>query len=179
MKSLKLTLAALTVGLLAAVAYIVPAQAAQCSAQIFNQTVPFTCPDPVAGPQGAQGEQGEQGVAGVDGVDGADGADGAAGVDGQDGADGKDGKDGKDGVDGKSFSDAELHEGLATIGALNIPHVENKFAASLNGGFYESDTAVGIGAGYRFDKTWQFGGSVAVGTSGGDVAGKAALTGQW
>lgn len=72
-----------------------------------------------------------------------------------------------------------MEQGLATVGALNIPHVERNFAASLNGGFYESETAVGIGAGVRFDKTWQLGGAVAVGTDGGDVAGKAALTGQW
>ena len=56
----------------------------------------------------------------------------------------------------------EMSEGLAMVGALNIPHVEKKFAASMSGGFYDSSTAIGAGAALRFDETWQVGGSVAV-----------------
>lgn len=72
-----------------------------------------------------------------------------------------------------------MHEGLATVGALHVPHVEKNFAASLSGGFYNDKTAIGAGAAIRFDETWQLGGSISVGTGSGDVAGKAAVTGQW
>ena len=65
------------------------------------------------------------------------------------------------------------------MSALNVPHVERNFAASLSGGFYNDKTAIGGGAAVKIDETWQFGGSLAVGTNGGDVAGKAVVTGQW
>jgi hypothetical protein len=131
------------------------------------------------GPQGVAGPQGEQGVAGPAGPQGPQGDKGDKGDKGDQGEQGVAGKDGKDGRDGKDFNPEEYQEGLATVGALHIPHVEKNFAASLSGGFYNDKTAVGIGAGVRFDQTWQFGGSLAIGTEGGDVAGKAALTGQW
>lgn len=147
------------------------AQAEVCPVTINKKDgLHATCTDPQKGDPGEKGEQGEKGDKGDQGV---------AGLDGKDGFDGKDGADGKDGRDGKDFDPSEYQEGLATIGALHIPHVEKNFAASLTGGFYNDKTAVGIGAGIRFDQTWQFGGSLAIGTDGGDIAGKGALTGQW
>lgn len=131
------------------------------------------------GDKGDKGDTGAQGIAGLNGLDGQDGAKGDKGDKGDKGEQGIAGVDGKDGKDGKDFDPSEYQEGLATIGALHVPHVENNFAASLSSGFYNDKTAIGIGAGVRFDKTWQFGGSLAVGTNGGDIAGKAALTGQW
>jgi hypothetical protein len=133
-------------------------------------------PQGETGPQGPQGEQGPQGVAGPVGPQGPQGEQGEKGDKGDKGDQGVAGVDGRD---GKDFDPEEYQEGLATIGALHIPHVEKNVAASLIGGFHGDKTAVGIGAGVRFDQTWQFGGSVAIGTEGGDVAGKAALTGQW
>lgn len=121
------------------------------------------CPDQ-PGPQGEKGDKGDPGEKGDKGDKGAKGDKGDQGV---------------AGLNGKDFNPAELHEGLATIGALGIPHVEKNFAASLNGGFFDDKTAVGAGAAFRLDQTWQIGGSIAVGTEGGNIAGKAALTGQW
>lgn len=176
---------------------------------LTNPNIVATCSDPQTGPQGPKGEkgdkgdtgetgaqgpkgeQGEQGVAGLNGQDGAQGAKGDKGDKGDTGATGADGKDGKDGKDGakgdkgdrgvagKDFNPDQLHEGLATASTLQIPHVEKNFAASISGGFYNDKIAVGAGAAVRLDKTWQFGGSVAIGTDSGDIAGKAALTGQW
>jgi hypothetical protein len=140
------------------------------------------------GPKGDKGDPGEQGEKGDTGETGATGAQGAQGIQGEkgdkgdqgeQGVAGLNGKNGQDGRDGKDFNPEEYQEGLATVGALHIPHVEKNIAASLSGGLYNDKTAVGIGAGVRFDQTWQFGGSIAVGTEGGDVAGKAAVTGQW
>jgi len=137
------------------------------------------------GDTGAQGQKGDKGEAGAQGAKGDKGDKGEVGTQGQKGDKGNKGDTGaqgvagKDGQDGKDFNPAELHEGLATVGALNIPHVEKNFAASLSGGFYNDKSALGAGAAIRFNDIWQLGGSVAVGTGGGDVAGKAALTGQW
>jgi hypothetical protein len=131
------------------------------------------------GTQGIQGAKGEAGAQGDKGDKGEAGTQGQKGDKGNKGDTGAQGVAGKDGQDGKDFNPAELHEGLATVGALNIPHVEKNFAASLSGGFYNDKSALGAGAAIRFNDVWQLGGSVAVGTGGGDVAGKAALTGQW
>ncbi len=119
------------------------------------------------GAQGEQGIQGEQGVAGIQGETGATGAQG------------EQGEKGEKGDAGKDFNPDDLNAGLATNAALHIPHVEKAFAASVIGGFHEDKSAVGVGVGIRFDETWQFGGSIAVGTDGDHVGGKAALTGQW
>lgn len=139
-------------------------------------------PQGETGAQGPQGEQGPQGVAGANGVDGISGINGTNGVDGAQGPKGDKGDKGDQGIagrDGKDFDPGDMNEGLATIGALNIPHVDKRFAASLSGGFYDDKTAVGGGVAFKLDETWQFGGSIAVGTENGVVAGKAALTGQW
>lgn len=127
------------------------------------------CPGPQGEPgaQGPAGPQGEQGVAGVQGPKGEKGDKGDRGYKGDQGEPGKD-------VD----PDA-LDEGLATLSALHVPHVEKNVAASFVGGFHNGKTALGVAAGVRVDETWQLGGSLAIGTEGGDVAGKAALTGQW
>jgi len=73
----------------------------------------------------------------------------------------------------------EMYEGLAMSSALHIPHVEKSFAGSLTGGFHNDKSAIGLGAAAKINETFQFGGSVSFGTDSGDVAGKAALTGQW
>ena len=76
----------------------------------------------------------------------------------------------------KDFDPGEFHESLAAASALNTPHVDKRFAASLSGGCHNDKTAIGGGAALKLDETWQIGGSLAIGTEGSDVAGN---TGQW
>ncbi|MDP2704818.1 MAG: YadA-like family protein [Patescibacteria group bacterium] len=101
------------------------------------------------------------------------------------GADGKDGKDGQSiqgpqGTPGQDYDSEKLEKGLATVAALDVPHVDfdKKFATSLSGGFLRDGQAGGLGFAMRFNDSLQAGGSVAVGDNE-TVAGKATLTLQW
>lgn len=137
------------------------AQSAQCSATIFGQSVPFNCPDPVAGPQGSAGPQG------------------AAGINGNDGANGT---DGKDGADGRNGSDAEVDKSLAVSAALSTPvwlGDSEKFAVSGGFGFSDDETAFGATGVMRFDKNWSGFAGGASSTDGDLWSARAGLRFGW
>lgn len=196
----------LAVSVAALLAVTSPAYAAQCSTQLFGQTVPFTCPDPVTGPQGEtgatgpQGPQGEQGiqgekgdtgaqgVAGIDGkdgVNGADGKDGAAGAKGSTGATGsqgvagKDGINGTNGIDGRDFDSGDT---LALSAALSPPvwlGDSEKVRISVGTGFTESAAAVGATGVVRIDGALAGFAGGAVSTETGTWAAKVGLSYGW
>ena len=138
-------------------------------------------PTGLIGPTGATGPQGYTGPTGPTGAPGPQGEQGIAGLNGQDGIDGQDGADGVDGEDGKDFDPADLEKGLATMGALTIPHIDpNKsFGIAVSPAFYNNEFAIGFGAAGRIDGTWQIGGSIATDFDNDNVAGSRNSNRPW
>ncbi len=140
-----------------------PAPAAQCAFDsplpFGPPTIPFTCPDPVPGPEGPQGQAG---------LDGQDGTDGAAGVNG---------RDGRDGINGRDF---DLDKALAMSAAISTPvwlSDSENFAISGGVGFAEGETAFGATGIMRLDKNWSAYAGGAVGS--GDWVGRAGARVGW
>ena len=64
---------------------------------------------------------------------------------------------------------------------MTIPHVDpdKTFAFGPGIGISDSEIGLSVNGAVRFNETWQLGGSVGFSTDGGEVAGKAAIIGQW
>jgi hypothetical protein len=159
----------------------------------FAACSPITNPSSCIGPQGNDGPAGPAGTNGIDGVNGTNGTnglDGAVGakgdkgdqgIAGTNGTNGTNGLDGKDGKDGLNFNNADLQRGLATVAALDVPHIDvgKKFGVSATTGLYGNHPAIGLGIGLRFNENWQVGGSLATDTDSKNVAGKVTASAQW
>lgn len=158
------------------------ANAATCSATIFNQNVPFNCPDPVTGPQGQQGEPGAQGPQGEQGAQGEKGDKGDTGETGATGAQGVAGKDGKDGINGLNGKDFDSADALAMSAALSPPvwlGDNERVRISTGVGFTDSAAAIGATGVVRIDGALAGFAGGAVSTETGAWAAKAGLSYGW